>query len=454
MTNQINLHAHAKKSSSSALLRTASRFMEYHTSIINNNTSAAGTGGDQPDWDYWVNKSLSSEPSAVEKSSSQSLFDLILNKDEQPNTQVSSARNETLENFFATQAEERLQQEQFETLESAFQQFTDLIRPQTSKRDLKYMYPLRINEEEYKATSEQIDQETERELEGLSEEEIDKIFWDAKLENQLAKGKAFLNKQVNLGDFVINTEIEAERVTLEQARRAFKVAREKQANMSDLERKVEQLTKSYGYSLQEKKRQQCFESEKEKREQMYNVFKKQADSNPEAFKTFSQGILSKKGVSVDFIMENYVNGVSIEEITKMILSKQNPELAKASYEIDSFAPIRNAVQTYIENRQQYCRDVLGIKSGKRHANGITLHVDRAITKGDNLSFLRSRLNAIRDQDRIERTVWNLNTLNTPTKSQKAARSARTAKRRLEGQKLDNTMKVFMWVKKYRNKILK
>ncbi|EFC35610.1 predicted protein [Naegleria gruberi] len=117
-------------------------------------------------------------------------------------------------------------------------------------------------------------------------------------------------------------------------------------------------------------------------------------------------------------------------------------------------PSQILVQSYIDARQEYCRDILGVKTGKRHATGVTLYADRALAKGDSLGFLRARLLAIRDQDRIERTITNLHSGNTLTKSQKAKRSERSGRRRYEGQKLDNTMKVFMWVKKYRNRILK
>ncbi|EFC39311.1 hypothetical protein NAEGRDRAFT_81296 [Naegleria gruberi] len=417
---------------------------EFHTNNISSNSS------DQPDWSFWVNKESSKQ--AEKSSTSQSLFDLILNKDQQPKTPVSYDRNETLENFFASQTES-LQAEQFESLESAFEDFQNLIRPPTKNDELRYMYPLKVGEE-HSEIEEQVKNDVALQLEGLTAEEIDKIYCDVKLENDILKQKALRDKNVSIDEFAINTDIDSERIALEQARRAFRAVKISQEKLSPVERKVDQLTKSYTYYLQQKKREQLNQEEKDRKEQMYNVFKKQADTNPEAFNTFAQTILKKKNIPVDFILESYVSGIPVEEIARQILAKENSQLAKPSYEIDSFAEIRRVVQSYIDARQEYCRDILGVKTGKRHATGVTLYADRALAKGDSLGFLRARLLAIRDQDRIERTITNLHSGNTLTKSQKAKRSERSGRRRYEGQKLDNTMKVFMWVKKYRNRILK
>ena len=70
-------------------------------------------------------------------------------------------------------------------------------------------------------------------------------------------------------------------------------------------------------------------------------------------------------------MKNYVNGVTVEEIAKMIAAQQNPDLAKPSYETDAFSAIRSVVQKYIDARQEFCREVLGVKTGRKHPTGFT-----------------------------------------------------------------------------------
>ncbi|KAF0976132.1 hypothetical protein FDP41_004807 [Naegleria fowleri] len=434
-----------------AMLNHHQRRREFHRTLHNNSTDA----GDQPDWSYWVAKESTESTPSNEKGlgASQSLFDLILNKDEQSNLASSYQRNETLENFFASQTEERLQTEQFESLESAFQDFKDLIQPPSKPQDLSHSYPLKYNREQYQDLEERVRKETDELLKGLTNEEIDKILWDTQLANDILKQKSLREPRISLSNFEIRNEMDAERMALDQFRRAFKGLKQSEENMSYVERKINLLTKSYSYHLQQKKRDHILETEKDKKEQMYNVFKKQADNNPEAFKTFADSILKKQTVPIDFVLQNYANGVTVEEITKMILAQEKPELAKPSYEVDHFSAIRAVVQTFIEARQEYCREILGVKTGRRHATGFTLYADRAVSKDDSLGYIFNRHKAIRDVDRIERTMSNLDE-NTPTKAEKAKRAARTARRRLEGQRLDNTMKVFMWVKKYKNHILK
>ncbi|KAL9653645.1 hypothetical protein ABK040_009122 [Willaertia magna] len=445
------------RTSSSALLL---GIQQLQTRNFHNSNTLRGDE-DDIDWSSYLSQSLTNEEAAAETTSSQDIFNIILEKDPHADSLSSSS---FLQSLLQGDSEQKEKQEQENELdydpETPITEVYQFIQEALKTKDVPtvgYPYKLKISKEQYEENVKQVEEELKQKLDGLKPEELDKLYWDIKLANAKKKEKALSSGKVVLEDFQTPTQLETERMQMDAIFRLIRRENEKNKSLSPKEAKINALTTSYLNYLKDLKKQANIEMEKEKKQHMYNVLKTQADKNPESFETFSKEFLSKKSISHEFILEQYANGFTTEEITLKVLSEENPLFAQPSYASDPYESIRPIMQKFIENRQEYLRGMVGIKTGRRHGTGFVVYGDRSamdVKYKDNPTEIIDRVHAIRDKNRYERTLINLHKRGTLTKAEKEKRRERTGKRRYEGQKLDNTMKVFMWVKKYRGKMLK
>jgi hypothetical protein len=178
----------------------------------------------------------------------------------------------------------------------------------------------------------------------------------------------------------------------------------------------------------------------------------------------------------DLLVAKALQGVSIAELKKYYESFKYPELKKASYEIDLYLKERDAILQNIENRQSVMRSLAGIKDGRRGRTPMITfrwndeklyhqylkykEYERNGSKGDTEPEFgegqlpeNEELEAayIEQRERVDRFYGKQPFL---TRAEQRDRRARATKRRVMNQRLDNTVKAIMFMRKYKGHALK
>jgi hypothetical protein len=343
-----------------------------------------------------------------------------------------------------------------------------------------------------------IEQEVNELFTQLTAEEFDKLFYDARAENMLLKDlkkkivekaksateeetrTAYLLHRLEPDSLSLTSNQEYRKLlntmldgtlTLDNLRDVVREARSEYARKSERQRTKELLSTSYKFYLQ----QRDLDFEKQRNEYGFSQLVKKYDElfkfSLETYKTNLGDLYSKSlptGV-VDSVFDKIVSGASVAEAKKYFDSVTHVALETPEYEYDEYASFREEIQQQIDERQYDIATNNGIKTGRRNAmvqlvipnhdetefaqliknnNGQrTMEAlqlpspDRFFEVVDNCSRMEKWDRKVDDGYKLARTYM--------PKRAREKRMERTAMRRFNIIKLENTIRAFSWVRKYR-----
>jgi len=280
--------------------------------------------------------------------------------------------------------------------------------------------------------------------------------------------------------------------------------RHKQAVMTPHQRKYDLLRRSYQKTLALEQARREFEMTITPNiEQHRRKLDHLREMDPRAYNRTKMELILERDLPdniTDLLITKALTGCTVAELQQYYYSFKYPELKKASYEIDQYADVRDKIMASIEERQERMRMLAGIKGGRRGRtpflvsyfddadyydrylmtkevvnkilespnsvaieeeeediyNSKPVRIAKVLNKNNmlisepNLPDFKA-IERIHQRERIYRTDGHQPLL---TEAEKRDRRMRTSNRRIMSNRLDNTIKAFMFMRKYRSHVFK
>jgi len=344
---------------------------------------------------------------------------------------------------------------------------------------------------------EKIKREVDEQHEKLSNEDFDKLFYEAKAENLVLKDMRKRTMQVDqsnesnrkLAEMLVKLEPDTLSLAPNHEFRELidslldgsmstsnlsEVVREAKSNYarkSVAQRKNEEVLMSYKFYLKQRE----LDFEMMRKEKAFGALVKKSyalkQQSPELYQQHISDLRSKilPPGSIDGVLNRIAAGDSIPEVKRYFDSLTYDILKKPEYEIDVHEEYRNEIQDKIDRMQEGLAFAHGRKTGRRGPTPIrfTLTSDEQVlrelskaTEGGSFIFpfldiktaskiLPQMLANEKIEPKMVLSYKHGKTHLAPRAADK--RQKRTEKRRQNIVRLENTVRAFMWIRKHKPK---